>query len=63
MFILYHRCNNPPFQFLQYYTLDFVTHTLAKLWMPAMLKQFENLIFSLPFHTQTTIHQNAYVFW
>ena len=41
--ILYHKCNNPLIQVLQDYILDCATHTLAEVWMAAMLTQSEYL--------------------
>ena len=43
IFILYLKCNNPLFQFLQDYVLDCAIHILTELCTSAMNTQFGNL--------------------
>jgi len=52
IFILYLKCNNPLFQFLQDYVLDCAIHTLAELWIAAMNMKFRNLQLSADFNIQ-----------
>ena len=52
IFILYLKCNNPLFQFLQDYVLDCAIHILTELCTSAMNMKFRNLQLSADFNIQ-----------